>query len=573
MTKSNQVAYKPLNTAPDNDPDQFDDPDDDHDKLVLGPLDRATSSPSSSSPYKSSRQFVSLRQLRCLLYMIATLLLLIFIVRLTTYRDDSRLELPRIGDIRSPSEAHHILRSVEVPDGAGHKQIVDTRPVYDNYMLSILKEKQQKSWSSDDLQNEPSPRQQDNNNINKKIWWTAGSRLSDRYVTISNYIRAMKSFNFNASITLTTQATSEFMYHTLELCKRWDGPISVAVYCPGPELQVAITLIKYMRQCLPAPLSGCIRDKVTWHLVYDRIHGPPSSEINYPRSRLDSANYPLFVNAETCPKLAGPETIDLIQQFEAQLKKVNKISPPNTYRKQFHLTYPINVLRNTARLAANTRHILASDIELYPSLNLVPQFIKFIGGHNMALEYPTVKKFVFTLPIFEVKANVSAPKTKPELIKMIERGDAIFFHKWVCDACQNFPHRQEWLERNIYNETRTVADSLDEVVIFEVTQRDKSRDSWEPIFIGTNDEPQYDDRLTWDGRRDKMGQMYEMCLQDYHLFVLGNAFLTHSPGIKHLNRDDFTKRADYIRQNNAHYDETISTLKKQYANSANIKRC
>jgi hypothetical protein len=30
---------------------------------------------------------------------------------------------------------------------------------------------------------------------------------------------------------------------------------------------------------------------------------------------------------------------------------------------------------------------------------------------------------------------------------------------------------------------------------------------WEPIFIGTNLDPFYDERLTWEGRRDKMTQV------------------------------------------------------------------
>ena len=35
---------------------------------------------------------------------------------------------------------------------------------------------------------------------------------------------------------------------------------------------------------------------------------------------------------------------------------------------------------------------------------------------------------------------------------------------------------------------------------------------WEPIYIGTQDEPPYDERLTWDGRGDKMTQV---CLRNF----------------------------------------------------------
>ncbi len=43
--------------------------------------------------------------------------------------------------------------------------------------------------------------------------------------------------------------------------------------------------------------------------------------------------------------------------------------------------------------------------------------------------------------------------------------------------------------------------------IFRVAKRLRSRNAWEPIYIGTNDEPLYDERLTWDGKRDKMSQV------------------------------------------------------------------
>lgn len=389
-------------------------------------------------------------------------------------------------------------------------------------------------------------------------------------------IQASKSFNYNSSITLTTHSTIEFLYHSLELCKRWDGPISLAVFVPGPEIKVATTLIKYMRQCLPVPLSACIRDKLTWHFVHDNksTHHQLAESNVLPKEHLDKDNFPLFVEQDLCPKLAGPNPDDLIKQFEEELRKKNGLFP-NNYRQQFKLTYPINVLRNIARLAAQTKYILAADIELYPSINLVPSFINYIQKHDVRRELGQhIEKYIFTLPIFEVKPTKSPPKTKSELVRLVQNGDAIFFHKWVCDACQAFPNRLDWLQTDKFGvENFHQPEDSDEICVFEVTQRDKSKSSWEPIFIGTNDDPLYDDRLTWDGRRDKMGQMFEMCLQNYYLLVIGNAFLVHAPGIKHIDQEDVIKRYDFMRKNNLIYDATMDKLKKQYANSSNINKC
>ena len=56
--------------------------------------------------------------------------------------------------------------------------------------------------------------------------------------------------------------------------------------------------------------------------------------------------------------------------------------------------------------------------------------------------------------------------------------------------------------------------------VFRVAKRYWPYDHWEPIFIGTNAEPFYDERLTWEGRGDKMTQGYQMCVLDYEFHIL-----------------------------------------------------
>lgn len=76
--------------------------------------------------------------------------------------------------------------------------------------------------------------------------------------------------------------------------------------------------------------------------------------------------------------------------------------------------------------------------------------------------------------------------------------DAIFFHKYVCDLCQNFPDRMIWIQQ---------IPKIDSMNVFRVTRRTRERNQWEPLYIGTNNEPFYDERLTWEGKRDKMSQV------------------------------------------------------------------
>ena len=44
---------------------------------------------------------------------------------------------------------------------------------------------------------------------------------------------------------------------------------------------------------------------------------------------------------------------------------------------------------------------------------------------------------------------------------------------------------------------------------FRVGKRSGKFIHWEPIFIGTKSDPLYDERLSWDGRSDKMSQVQE----------------------------------------------------------------
>lgn len=71
--------------------------------------------------------------------------------------------------------------------------------------------------------------------------------------------------------------------------------------------------------------------------------------------------------------------------------------------------------------------------------------------------------------------------------------------------------------------------------VFTSTKRKGQFDHWEPIYIGTSDDPFYDERLSWEGKSDKMTQAYIMCLQDYDFNNLSNAFLVRKPGIKSVS--------------------------------------
>ncbi|XP_054166208.1 beta-1,4-glucuronyltransferase 1-like [Oppia nitens] len=345
---------------------------------------------------------------------------------------------------------------------------------------------------------------------NTIIWWTRQTR--GLYTVLNNYIPADLDHydQLDTSVTMTTQGTYSFIHHIEHQCQRWEGPISMAVYAPGDEFALAINLIYYMKQCS----NPCVRTRTTWHLVYDTLYSPAR-----PAGGAVNTSFPdSYLIAFNCS-----------ESYQQIIDKFNiSQNSSQTFRSVHKLTYPINVCRNVARLNAKTRYVSAIDSELYPSGGLVSGFVKLMERErNISRNYPVV----YVMPIFEVDESVAeAPTNKSELSKLMAKGKAVFFHHYTCDSCQSFPNRKQWL-----NYKPKTNDSLG---IFLITQRTRMMTYWEPLYIGTNNEPWYDERINWDGKLDKMTHMIEMCLLGYRLAILDNAFLVHAPGIKRSGRQN-----------------------------------
>ncbi|KAK7072344.1 hypothetical protein SK128_025860 [Halocaridina rubra] len=322
---------------------------------------------------------------------------------------------------------------------------------------------------------------------------------------LENYIPAALSFRCDESITYTTHADYTFLDNLEPLTSRWQGPVSVAVYAPGTDFNATVHTILYLRDCW----AEGIKKYVTFHLFFHVSHTPKQV----------------------------PSTEELLRRKTDCGLEPPKWANVTTYRQQKKLLYPVNVARNTARLAAQTYFVFPSDVELYPSVNFIPEFFKMLKRPDVS---NTTHPRVYVFSIFEVRDNVTAPETKGELQKMLQKGDAIPFHKNVCAKCHNVPMSKEWI----------AAPLKPGMSVFHVGKRKPPYQKWEPIYIGTNREPLYDERLSWEGKSDKMTQMYILCVRDYEFHILDNAFLVHRPGIKKIHKD---KKRDQIvsKQNTA----------------------
>ncbi|XP_049777736.1 beta-1,4-glucuronyltransferase 1-like isoform X1 [Schistocerca cancellata] len=369
------------------------------------------------------------------------------------------------------------------------------------------------------------------------------------YRVVYNLIEGRFEDN-TVGVTYCTHATPEFLYHIAEIVNRWDGPVSVAVFAPGTDLFVSLSVLYHMCRCFPE------MSRVTVHLIVHYKYFPMESRYSVVGSKL-------------------LEDLDF-SNCSAPLNLLN--GRFETFRHQQKLTYPVNTARNVARIAAKTTHVLVSDVELLPSSNLVPAFLsmfkKFKQHFDNVSPHATkpelqLKRYVFVLPVFEVEATVlKVPSTKKELLQLYSENRAVYFHRWVCLHCQRFPGLQKWLQKKSDNEDTPL------IQPFLIVHREYPYHRWEPIYIGTNSEPLYSEILTWEGQQDKMTQMAEMCLMQYNFVILDGAFLVHTPGVKHrkdISPNQTLWRKPYEWENMKRYRNIAQTLLQKYTSRRSCK--
>ncbi|XP_025832343.1 beta-1,4-glucuronyltransferase 1-like [Agrilus planipennis] len=315
------------------------------------------------------------------------------------------------------------------------------------------------------------------------------------YYVLYNYVMAERSVRCYESVTYSTQGDLNFLDNLVPLVERWKGPVSVSVYAPGTDFLLALRTILYLRECT----SPLIKEYVSFHLFFEAKYTP---KIN--STPLLGNNIMEQQKYITC-KMTPPHQI---------------VSRDQQFRTKNNLLYPINVARNTARLAAQTHFILSSDMELYPSPNFIPKFLEMIAKNEELLQSDEPQ--VFVLPHFEVEEGYDVPMDKTTLVEMVQNRSAIFFHEHLCRRCHMVPYSYRWLN----------TPETDTLNVFGKTKRVGFQKSWEPFYVGTNDDPLFDERLTWEGQKNKMTQNYILCLLDYTYLILDNAFLVHRPGIK-----------------------------------------
>lgn len=165
---------------------------------------------------------------------------------------------------------------------------------------------------------------------------------------------------------------------------------------------------------------------------------------------------------------------------------------------------------------------------------------------------------MFVFPIFEVAGDEKPPETKKELLTLYDAKKAFWFHYKICPTCHEIPYSKQWLK-----------DNEKYMKIASRNKRTGAFNHWEPLYVGSKNDPSYDERLNWEGKSDKMTQAYIMCLLDYSFNVLSNAFLVHRPGIKTLGEAKRPIFEDKNREIISH--EILPQIKRKYGTRRGCK--
>ncbi|XP_041969801.1 uncharacterized protein LOC121726477 [Aricia agestis] len=418
-----------------------------------------------------------------------------------------------------------------------------------------------------------------------KIFTPPETGKNSSYRVIYNAIQATYYENKSSyeAVTYATQATPEFIYHIVEIARYWEGPISLAVFVPNYDLDVTMQIMNQLCRCY-AGMS-----KISLHLFYPKKYPP---RIRRPRkiatteipnsSTTQNIDDILRVKRERYRRVndmqSRSEYIQWVRRkrihmmMARTLKKypettvsfVDCSGPENfdvpTFRRENNMKYPINVGRNVARMASRTNYFVVSDIELVPSDGLATKFLTMVRklmGDKKRDGGRIFVKTVFVVPLFEVERGEAIPRDKDTLVRMVSENRAKYFHQKVCSHCQRFPGLQSWLSRP--------APAVAEPML--IARREYPYHRWEPIYFGTQNEPWYSEALTWEGRQDKMTQMLEMCLQQYHMVVLDGGFLCHAA----TTRLNATHNRQEESNNHRKYLNIIAAFKHKYKDRPKCK--
>ncbi|KAG8234613.1 hypothetical protein J437_LFUL015026 [Ladona fulva] len=297
----------------------------------------------------------------------------------------------------------------------------------------------------------------------------------------------------NDSVCIATHSSVGWMHLLVQSLLSWKAAASVALFVPGLEAQAARFFLEYLQFCYPEAVK-----RVAFHLVYP-VKRPPMET-----SFLHSKTY-------DCGEDTKVIVDDLIRSVGILIMQ----------EREWEMPYPQNLLRNKAARACPSDWVMTLDVDMLPQPSLSRRLEHFLKEKNKE----NCEKCAFVVPTYEMNPPCvitsalnkveSIPKTKRDLLQLIEKGSAWRFHEGETTHNQNASKLEIW--------EKLPSAPTDDII--EAYVADYSL-LYEPTFIARRGCPPFEERFIGYGMTG-ISRAYEMFLAGYEFKVLDNAFLTH----------------------------------------------
>ncbi|CAJ0941070.1 unnamed protein product, partial [Mesorhabditis belari] len=278
-------------------------------------------------------------------------------------------------------------------------------------------------------------------------------------------------------IALILHTSADYLDEKLaDQVENWKAPVSLSIYLERPEIEFS---------CLRAFLKELAtnRPAIIEHL---RVH---------------------FVYAQDKDGDCG------ISDFHPKENEVNCVKKNEKKSVEATASYPVNVIRNIARMFSETKYIVIADYEHMFSDKFEADVRKVA---EKALEINPKQLLVYR--IFEVnETSTRVPKNRNELTDMLAKKEAIVFHAAYYGHAHAIDGLEKWLQENSTFGISQIVMKYD-------------RFNWEPQFVSLATIPLHDEHFPYQ-IRDNTCLRWELCRAGYQFSLLSSHFMYHH-GIK-----------------------------------------
>uniref|UniRef100_A0AC35TMS3 N-acetyllactosaminide beta-1,3-N-acetylglucosaminyltransferase n=1 Tax=Rhabditophanes sp. KR3021 TaxID=114890 RepID=A0AC35TMS3_9BILA len=311
-------------------------------------------------------------------------------------------------------------------------------------------------------------------------------RHNKDYVYFPNVFKSNYTNFNNTRISLILHCSNDYINSGFSKhVQNWKGPISLGIYIRTTRIASNPTICTY---CTLKKVANLTQNTFV-HFIY-------------------------AVNANSSIKPTGPFFTTFLSSINCENEEIVKKSCTKqvftiTEKARRTTEYPINVVRNIARILSKTDYIIIADFDHMFSENFEQKLLPLAKIH-----LTNDSRKALTYRIFEVDESVEImPKNKSTLFSLMAKKKANIFHSYYPEG-HTISRLQEWINTK---------DSATPEIQFEEKY---IRSTWEPQFCSNRNIPPFDETFYYP-LRDNTELRWELCRQNYTFLIVNDVFMYH----------------------------------------------